>query len=114
MTGACLQVLLAQCLPAKALEEVMAAVKTFHLASQAVSGAVPQQGVIPQQRQPELQPQLWLQCRLQVPYTLSCLFQTLLGLQYSKHNITCMELLDRLPGTWSRNLQCMHGMSTQC
>ncbi|KAL0048239.1 hypothetical protein WJX82_010821 [Trebouxia sp. C0006] len=59
------QVLLAQWTPAKALEQVMAAVKTFHQASQTAAASAPQLDASVQQPTPVLKPHLWLQCRLQ-------------------------------------------------
>lgn len=59
------QVLLAQWLPAKALEQVLAAVKAFQQAIQPVQAAPPQTDK-PQATQHSLPPQLWLHCRLQV------------------------------------------------
>ena len=63
--GACPQVLLAQWLPGRALEQVLAAVKGFHQASQSLPASHPQLDSTPQQAGPQLKPHLWLQCRLQ-------------------------------------------------
>lgn len=61
--ASCLQVLLSQWMPAKALDQAVAAVKHFHQARQrATAGQMDQ----PQQLQDGLSPQLWLHCRLQV------------------------------------------------
>ena len=67
MPWACLQVLLAQWLPGKALEQVLAAVTCFQQASH-TSQALPTASIpADKQQSPSVfAPQLWLQCRLQV------------------------------------------------
>ncbi len=73
-----MQVLLAQWMLAKALEQVMAAVKAFHQANQTAAASAPQLDASVQQPPPALKPHLWLQCRLQVgclvitPWPLLC------------------------------------------
>lgn len=57
--------LLAQWLPGRALEQVLAAVKGFHQTSQSLPASHPQLDSTLQQSGSQLKPRLWLQCRLQ-------------------------------------------------
>ena len=57
-------------MPAKALDQVLAAVKSFQQASQPLQKAAAAGGDKPQPTQDGLSPQLWLHCRLQVSVVL--------------------------------------------
>ena len=96
------QVLLAQWLPAKALEQVLAAVKAFQQASQPAQTAAPQADK-PQASHNELPSQLWLQCRLQVHPILHVLQDIKL------HRVT-VELHHWQPD--SAYTSCMSGLLT--
>ncbi len=86
-----MQVLLAQWMPAKALEQVMAAVKTFYQASQTVLASSPQLDANVQQPGPAMKPHLWLQCRLQV----GCLLACALSLLHGYFGVICSCVLHR-------------------
>ena len=75
----CSQVLLAQWMPAKALDQVLAAVNKFQQASQPLQKAAAPAAARekPQPTQDGLSPQLWLHCRLQV---LVVLYSTIVNL----------------------------------
>lgn len=98
----CVQVFLAQWLPSKALEEVLATTKFFQQSSLAAATAA--QGSQASQAQADLTPQLWLQCRIQV--------RCFSGL------LKCDTRVAQLPPSFAcRDLDavaCMHGSASLC